>query len=137
LQILLNGSEPRSQLQTWPGGFIYLSKLFWLGSIYQYWFFLLLWDPGIRPKLPRSARVTLFVSQSVWVLLLLLYINLPLTGPKGLGDTGWLTVLLSTLMTTEIPDEQTKRKKREKKKHTYSQTSRIYIPKELQLHHNH
>jgi hypothetical protein len=39
---------------------------------------------------------------------------------------------------TKTPDEQTKKnKKREREKNTYSQTSRLENPEELQLHHNH
>jgi hypothetical protein len=41
---------------------------------------------------------------------------------------------MSTKTYTEIPDEQTKRTEREKKK--YSQTSRLENPEELQLNHN-
>jgi hypothetical protein len=39
---------------------------------------------------------------------------------------------MSTKTYTEIPDEQLKRTKKEK--NTYSQTSRLEIPEELQLH---
>jgi hypothetical protein len=43
---------------------------------------------------------------------------------------------MSTKTYTEIPDEQTKRTKKEKS-NTHSQTSQLENPEELQLHHNH
>jgi hypothetical protein len=43
---------------------------------------------------------------------------------------------MSTKTQTKTSDEQSKLKEREKKK-TYSQTSRLDNPEELQLHHNH
>jgi hypothetical protein len=43
---------------------------------------------------------------------------------------------MSTRTHTENPDEQRKRTERERK-NTYSQTSWLENPEELQLHHNH
>jgi hypothetical protein len=43
---------------------------------------------------------------------------------------------MSTKTYTENPDEQTNEQK-EREKNTYSQSSRLENPEELQLHHNH
>jgi hypothetical protein len=44
---------------------------------------------------------------------------------------------MSTKTYTEILDEQEKWKKKEREKITYSQTSRLETPEELQLHPSH
>jgi hypothetical protein len=43
---------------------------------------------------------------------------------------------MSTKTYTDYPDDQ-KNEQNERRKKTYSQTSRLENPKELQLHHNH
>jgi hypothetical protein len=44
---------------------------------------------------------------------------------------------MSTKAYIEIPDEQTKRTKNEKKRKKYSQTSRLESPEDFSLHNNH
>jgi hypothetical protein len=52
-------------------------------------------------------------------------------------NVSWFNRLRETNVWAELsPDEQTNRTERERK-NTYSQTSRLETPEELQLHHNH
>jgi hypothetical protein len=44
---------------------------------------------------------------------------------------------MSSKNSNKIPDEQTKRTRRKKRKTTFCQTSRLENPEGLQLHHNH
>jgi hypothetical protein len=81
------------------------------------------------------------VHKLLWQDQLNLNINKHVSDGLATRLLGWASIRQYTLMSTktymEILDEKTKWTKREKRKNTYSQTSRLDHPEELQLHHNH